>query len=388
VADDRLRILQVAPWSVHGSGTGGMAAVVRDLTAELRREGHHVDILANAWEAIAPTRDGPELKLRVPGPPDAGDIRRRLKWPLHRERAARAFRNLCRRERISVVHAHYAAPYLATLARARDLGGAPFVVTCHRGDVLAVPKLTPDQRRAVVNAMHEASRCAAVSRWLADEAEAAFTLKHVEAVPNGFRLPAGASQPRSAVEETLGRALPTRYAVMVGNMRPYKGHEIALDAWQVVRKSSDLPLVLVGRGPDFAAIRAKAVRKGVDERTIFLGHLPRETTLGVMSHATMVVAPSQNEGQGLFALEAGALGRPLVCSAIPPLLDIVDHGAGALTFPPDDPTQLAQCVLTLESDPELRARLAAHLKSAVAEEFSIERMVSRYTTLYRQAANT
>jgi glycosyltransferase involved in cell wall biosynthesis len=354
----------------------------------LRAEGHHVDILTNAWEAIAPTRDGAELKLRVPGPPDTGDIRRRLKWPLHRERAARAFRNLCRRERVGVVHAHYAAPYLATLARARNLGGAPFVVTCHRGDVLAVPKLTPGQRRAVTDAMQEASQCAAVSRWLADEAEAAFAVEHVEAVPNGFKLPAGGAATRSAVEETLGRALPTRYAVMVGNMRPYKGHEIALDAWQIVQKSSDLPLVLVGRGPDFEAIQAKAVRKGVDGRTIFLGHLPREITLGVMSHATMVVAPSQNEGQGLFALEAGALGCPLVCSAIPPLLDIVDHGAGALTFPPDDPTQLAQCVLTVESDPKLRARLAAHLKSTVTEEFSIERMVSRYKTLYRQAANT
>jgi glycosyltransferase involved in cell wall biosynthesis len=388
VADDRLRILQVAPWSVHGSGTGGMAAVVRDLTAALRADGHHVDILTNAWAARAPARDGPELRLRLPGlPRDAGPLDR-LKWPLHREWSARALVALCRRDRINVVHAHYAAPYLVTLARARALGGPPYVVTCHRGDVLAVPELALSQRRAVTDAMHAASRSVAVSRWLADEAKETFGLGQVDTVPNGFKLATGAFPTRGAVEANLGRALPTRYAVMVGNMRPYKGHEIALDAWQLVQKTSHLPLVFVGGGPDYEAIRAKSVRKGVEECTIFLGYLPRETTLRVIADATMVVAPSQSEGHPIFALEAGALARPLVCSAIPPLLDIVDEGTSALTFPPDDPTQLAQCVLTLESDPDLRARLAAHLKSAVAAEFSIERMVSRYTTLYRQAANT
>ena len=381
-----LRILQIAPWSVHGTGTGGMAAVVRDLSTALRDQGHHVEILTNAWAARAPTRVGPEWQLRLPGPRARSGLAAHLKGPVNRERAARALLAFCRQEGVDVLHAHYAAPYLATVARARALGGPPFIVTCHRGDVLAMPGLTQHQRRVITEAMHNASGVVAVSRWLADEASKTFGLNHVEAVPNGFQLPTAGVPSRAAVEDALSRSLPPRYAVMVGNMRPYKGHEVALDAWQLVRRKADLPLVFVGRGPHFEAIQAKAVKKGVDAHTIFLGYLPREITLGVMAHATMVVAASQNEGQGLYALEAGALARPLICSAIPPLLDIVEDGVSALTFPPDDPMLLAQCVLQLATKTELQTRLGEHLKSAVTQDFSIELMVSRYNALYAQAS--
>lgn len=379
---DRLRILQVAPWSVHGSGTGGMAAVVRDLSAALRDAGHHVEILTNAWNAPGPVRDGAEVRLRLPGPPAEAGGWRRLKWPIHRERAARALVSLCRRERVDIIHAHFASPYLATLARARALGGPPYLVTCHRGDVLAMPQLDVHQRTAVITGMHTASACVAVSRWLAGEAETAFGLDHVETVPNGFQPPWTEVPFRAQVEASLGRRLPKRYAVMVANMRPYKGHPVALDAWRIVQKSADLPLVLVGDGPDFGATRTLAQRKGLDDRVVFLGHLDRETAVGVMAYAQMVIGPSQNEGQGLFALEAGALSRPLVCSAIPPLLDIVDHGQSALTFQPGDAEALAKAVLQLAGDLGLQERLGSRLNAVVHRDFSIGRMAGRYYSVY------
>jgi glycosyltransferase involved in cell wall biosynthesis len=72
----------------------------------------------------------------------------------------------------------------------------------------------------------------------------------------------------------------------------------------------------------------------------------------------------------------------LVCSTIPPLLDIVEDGVSALTFPPDDPTRLAQSALGLARDEELQAQLGGRLQATVTQEFSIDRMVGRYLDVY------
>jgi glycogen(starch) synthase len=380
-----LRILQVAPWSVHGRETGGMAAVVRDLTAELRDRGHRVDILANAWHARKPIREGPELRLRLPRPPERLSLLSWTKWLLHREEAARRLRALCREQGIDVLHAHYAGTYLTVLRRARVLGGPPYVVTCHRGDVLGMPELTPPRQNAVRTGIAGAASVIAVSRWLSREAEATFGLDHVDTVPNGFRSPWREVPDRRGVEARLGRPLPARYAVMVANMRPYKGHTIALDAWRQLRDQSDLPLVLVGGGPDFEHIRALATAYGLDDRVIFCGYLPRLTTLGVMAHALMVVAPSQSEGHPIFALEAGALARPLVCSAIPPLTDIVEHEETGLTFAPKDPVGLVKAIVRVDTDLELANSLGKKFKHTVERDFSMNQIVDRYINVLTSA---
>ena len=122
--------------------------------------------------------------------------------------------------------------------------------------------------------------------------------------------------------------------------------------------------------------------QGVWDRIVFCGYQSRETVLGIVAHATMVVAPSRSEGHPLFALEAGALARPLVCTNIPVLMEIVDDGVSGLTVQPDDPHALADAVLRLEADAQLRNRLGTALKERIHHDFSLERMADRYVELY------
>lgn len=381
-----LRILQVAPWSVHGGGTGGMAAVVRNLTAELRSQGHHVEILANAWHAPAPVRESPELRLRLPGPPGGLSPLAKAKWPFQRERAARRLVALCRHEGADVLHAHYAAPYLTILRRARALGGPPYIVTCHRGDVLAVPELAPRRRRAVTAAIAGASACVAVSQWLAKEAARTFGRTDTVAIPNGFDLDTASLPSRTELEAEIAQRLPTRYAVMVANMRAYKGHDVALKAWARLKaEGTSLPLVLVGNGPDFSATRNLARTLGLDEDDVrFLGYQPRRIALSLIQHATVLVAPSRNEGQGLIILEAGAQHTPVVCSDIAPFTEMVTDGETGYTFPVGDANALARCLSRVVSEEAQAQTLARCLQSAVRQSFSIRAMTQHYEdTFYK-----
>ena len=385
-----LRILQVVPWSVHGGGTGGMAAVVRDLTGELRRRGHSVEILANAWHARVPTREGPELRLRLPGPPGAGGLLSWAKWPVQREKAARRLLALCRERRIDILHAHYAAPYLAVLRRAHALGGPPYVVTCHRGDVLQMPELSRSRQQAVKTGIAHAAACIAVSRWLAREAANTFGRDDTMAIPNGFDLDRETLLSRNGLEAELGRDLPAHYAVMVANMRTYKGHDVALQAWaQLKAQGTRLPLVLVGNGPDFEAIRELASTLGLGETDVlFLGYQPRDIALSLIRYARMLVAPSRSEGHSITVLEAGTLQTPLVCSEIPAFTDMIADGVTGDIFPMDDHRSLARKIAQALADPEGLRQRALNLHAIVCTDFSISAMIKNYEHVFNDAIGT
>ena len=100
-----------------------------------------------------------------------------------------------------------------------------------------------------------------------------------------------------------------------------------------------------------------------------------------LAQADALVIPSRWEGFGLIAVEAMASGVPVIASRVDGLAEVV--GESGVLVPPEDPAALAAAIAALLSDPDQQARLrAAGLQRA--QQFSIQRTVSSYETLYRQ----
>ncbi len=93
----------------------------------------------------------------------------------------------------------------------------------------------------------------------------------------------------------------------------------------------------------------------------FLGPLPRAALYERMATAHAVVVPSRREGLGLVAVEALALGRPVIASHVGGLPEVVTAGTGMLV-PPEDPAALAHALqsLPLPSPPADSPAVAAH----------------------------
>jgi glycosyltransferase involved in cell wall biosynthesis len=87
----------------------------------------------------------------------------------------------------------------------------------------------------------------------------------------------------------------------------------------------------------------------------FLGPVPQADLPALYSAATLFVFPSLYEGFGLPVLEAMACGTPVVCSRIPSLVEIAAEAACYL--PPTDHQQIAEAVLRLWEDREVRTQL-------------------------------
>ena len=165
---------------------------------------------------------------------------------------------------------------------------------------------------------------------------------------------------------------------------PSKGIIFLVEAFaEVRRRHPNAWLLLVGQGPEEKRLRARAADLGVADRVRFAG-FQREAHRFVRAFDVAAV-PSLEEGFGLVALEALALGVPVVASRQGGLPDIVQEGRTGLLVDAGDAAALAGALGRLLEDPALRQRMSAAAPEGL-ERFSLDRYTSRLSALYHQLA--
>jgi len=95
---------------------------------------------------------------------------------------------------------------------------------------------------------------------------------------------------------------------------------------------------------------------------------------------------SLSEGTSITLLEAMASGKPVVVTDVGGNPAIVEQGVNGFLVPPAEPDALAQALLKLAEDSELRHSMAAANINKVTERYSIQAMTRQYEILYRGAA--
>jgi glycosyltransferase involved in cell wall biosynthesis len=141
-------------------------------------------------------------------------------------------------------------------------------------------------------------------------------------------------------------------ALYVGRIAKEKGVERLRDP---LRELPGVRLALVGGGPEIEQVRA--FYAGTD--AVFTGMLDGDELVSAMASADALVFPSTNETFGLVPLEAMACGLPVIAPLAGGLVDTLRPEVNALVYDPSDPRTLADSIRRLQSDPDLRARLAA-----------------------------
>ncbi len=238
--------------------------------------------------------------------------------------------------------------------------GTPAVVTCYDLIPLTVPGLFDRARRLVYRvanalAFRAASAIIVPSNATARDVERLFPSHagKLHVIPAGHDLPLAAAPP--------GPGRPQGpYVLSVGSNKPHKDLRVLVEAWAAVVSDGGGPpgarLVLAGpRDPryDEGGAAAEALRR--DGRLVSLGDVSDAVLIDLYRGADLFVLPSRAEGFGLPALEAMALGAPVVCSRIDALTELC--GDAAAFFEPGAAAQLAALVAHLLEAPAERDRL-------------------------------
>jgi len=144
-------------------------------------------------------------------------------------------------------------------------------------------------------------------------------------------------------------------------------------------------LLVVGSGPD----EEKLKQQGSTIRDAVIHWIGHVEDVAPWYHVSDVyVSPSYTETFGLVNVEAMACGVPVVASAIQGLLEVVEDGVSGLLVPRRDPQALAEAVLRVLTDADLRARLIENGFQRYRRMFTMESMVNSWIAAYSRVLPT
>lgn len=227
---------------------------------------------------------------------------------------------------------------------------------CYRDSVLgswAVARMIAANARVGIDREGLIDRYIVLTEFAAGRLrDAGIAAERIVVKPNFIEIPAAVESSRKPFE------LP--YAVFSGRLSREKGILTLITAWSRVE---GLALKIIGDGPLRAEAerRAKASGLPID----FLGMMPRKQALDVVAGAFCQVIPSEwFEGMPMVALEAWALGVPVVAAKIGGLAEMIGEDRQGLGFRAGDADDLAARVNALCADAVLVSRLAERGREA------------------------
>jgi glycosyltransferase involved in cell wall biosynthesis len=200
---------------------------------------------------------------------------------------------------------------------------------------------------------------------------------HTPVIYNGIpttRFVSNASQ--DSTKEEKGIVL-----LHVGRFAPQKNHLLLVEAFALaVKEYPAMKLWLVGDGPLKPAVEKIIVEIGLERKVLFLGI--RDDVPRLLAASDLFVLSSDYEGVPLSVLEAMAAGKPVVATTVGGVPELVEDGVTGFLVPPRDPKVLAQGILRLAKDADLRQRMGKAAQERALERFDISRTAREYEALY------
>lgn len=169
--------------------------------------------------------------------------------------------------------------------------------------------------------------------------------------------------------------------ISVASLTKKKGYPYLLKAFQLVNEHIPAYLLILGDGPDKAKLEKFAVDLGIRQRIDFMGHQPNPFKYMVKSD--IFILASLWEGMPNVVIEAITLGLPVVATRAPYGTDeIIEQGINGILVPTADSENMADGILELLTNTNLRMQFVEEGKRKAEEHFSVDKMVEKYEKLF------
>ena len=163
-----------------------------------------------------------------------------------------------------------------------------------------------------------------------------------------------------------------------------KGLEYAIQSMPKIQEHyPNTILKIVGDG-DYRVVLEKLVEEmGLEKSVEFTGLIPNTDVPNYLRDADLFLIPSLTEGFSLTALEAIACGLPLISTPVGVVPEIIGEWNNGIIVPFKSPDAIADAVITLLSNTELREKYANNSANAAKETMSWKSVAEQYIALYQ-----
>jgi glycosyltransferase involved in cell wall biosynthesis len=184
-------------------------------------------------------------------------------------------------------------------------------------------------------------------------------------------------------QEAAGQPL----VLFVGRIVKYKGVDVLLEAMRGVSATA----VIVGNGPERAALEGVAQRLGVAGRVKFLGEVASDELAALYRACDLFVLPSvtRQEAFGVVQIEAMACGKPIISTDLGTGTGWVNqHDETGFVVAPRDAEALRTAIVRILSDATLQKTMGAASRQRARTIFGVDRMVASVLALFQEVAGT
>ncbi|RYD51959.1 MAG: glycosyltransferase family 1 protein [Sphingobacteriales bacterium] len=224
----------------------------------------------------------------------------------------------------------------------------------------------------------------------------------IEVIPLGLDLDAfgrdGASK-RHSFRNQFGFAEDELLITIVGRIVPVKNHLLFVKmAAEVMARTANpkLRFLIVGDGDSRLAMEEGFRNAGIAYSYFPETGTPAQATCiswstevdRVFNASDIVVLTSHNEGTPVSMIEAQATSKPVVCTNVGGVADIIEDGVTGYVVPRDDVPAFAVAVTRLVNDAALRQSMGQQGRDAVIQRFSYQRLVRDMDGYYRKLLGT
>jgi glycosyltransferase involved in cell wall biosynthesis len=294
-----------------------------------------------------------------------------------------AFR-VARKARFDLIHAHWSIPQGLTGIVLRKVFGTPCMVSLHGSDVYGLR--APLLRSLNAKVIFGSDVCTANSTATAETARRLTGRDNIQVIPMGVNVNLFKSS-RNGMKRYREEGPNILYA---GRLIELKGVHYLIDAFpRILDIYPGAKLLIVGSGPYKSSLMVLSDRLKLQDRIQFIDAIPQEELLPYYSMADVFVLPSvvtddgETEGLGVVLLEAMACETPVIGTRVGGIPDIIKDGETGLLVKEKDPEDLAEKVLRLLIDDDLRRTLAFNGRRLIEERFSWEKVAEKFLNLYQ-----
>ncbi|WP_050615402.1 N-acetyl-alpha-D-glucosaminyl L-malate synthase BshA [Bacillus testis] len=288
---------------------------------------------------------------------------------------------VAKREKLDVLHAHYAIPHAVCAILAKQMVDHDLkIVTTLHGTDITVLGLEHSMQSLIKFGIEKSDYVTAVSNALAHETnELIHPDRQIHTVYNFIDENVYKPQPANNLKEELGLH-DEKVLIHVSNFREVKRVHDIVKVFARVQEKVPSRLLLVGDGPEMSSVCELVDELGLNDSVLFMGK--QDNLQELYSISDLMLLLSEKESFGLVLLEAMACGVPCIGTDIGGIPEVIDHNSTGFVCGMGNIEEIAEHAVLLLTDEDMHTRFSLAAMAAVQNKFQSSQIIEQYEAIY------
>lgn len=286
------------------------------------------------------------------------------------------------REKLDILHVHYAMPHAISAVLARDIAqhDVKIITTLHGTDI-TVLGFDPNFKNMIKYGIEQSDGVTAVSRSLVDQTMDRLNVnKEISVIYNFINENEYYKKDLPTLKQQYGIKENEKVIIHISNFRKVKRVKDIIHTFNKIEKQVNAKLLLVGDGPESSAVLELIKKLNLCDRVLFLGK--QKNISDLLSIADLKLLLSDKESFGLVLLEAMACEVPCIGTNVGGVPEVIEHNKTGYLVAPRDIASAANYAIKLLSDNELLEKFSQNAFNRANNNFHSSKTLDQYIQLY------